>query len=111
MRVKGTWVNAVVGGLTPSYMLTGQDVMLPGWQWCTQPIPAHDRLETLRQDRMLAMARHMLQVEMNETLSGEDIHVGDVVMYELNVYEKGEGGANQKSTFLSGKQTIQGQRE
>eukprot|EP00921_Rhytidocystis_pertsovi_P024364 GHVQ01039171.1.p1 GENE.GHVQ01039171.1~~GHVQ01039171.1.p1 ORF type:complete len:1497 (+),score=174.64 GHVQ01039171.1:92-4492(+) len=75
-------IPIAAGGLTPIYMLVGQEVILPGWQWSAQAVPAGDRLECLRQDRMLAMTRHLLRTE--DSKEGDQVNVGDVVVYELN---------------------------
>eukprot|EP00921_Rhytidocystis_pertsovi_P026404 GHVQ01042598.1.p1 GENE.GHVQ01042598.1~~GHVQ01042598.1.p1 ORF type:complete len:165 (+),score=21.33 GHVQ01042598.1:495-989(+) len=45
-------------------------------------------LECLKQDRILAMTRHLLRQQAREASTTTDFSLGDVVCYELNEYER-----------------------
>ena len=62
-------------------------MILPGWQWGSLSLPASDRLELLKQDRMLALARNVVETETVRDGRSE-VSVGDVVVHQLSDYEK-----------------------
>lgn len=74
---------------TPSFLVTGQDVVLPGFQRLTHYPSGNERHRSLREIRLRALAQHTIREEEFATLKETDVlEENTIALYRLSEYEQ-----------------------
>eukprot|EP01069_Polyplicarium_translucidae_P001770 Polyplicarium_translucidae@DN1799_c0_g1_i1.p1 len=92
--------NSVPHGSTgqpPFFLVTGQDMMLPGMARLSPQLPDDVRKSNLRMVRINAMVRSLVRPEQYENESTAKLAPGDVVLHKLTEYERAHHAGHPQS--------------
>ena len=74
-------------GQPPFYVMTGQDLILPGWQRFARYPTAEQRHATIRDYRLRAMLTALVREEDFKAIDTIALQEGDIILYALSPYE------------------------
>lgn len=87
-------------GQPPFYVVTGQDLVLPGLQRLTKYPTDKERVELRRQERFKTLMRHWVSEDSFQKVEESMFQLEDIVLYSLSDYERAEHAGHPRFTSM-----------